>query len=80
MPYQNEFAKGDSLWRLLESRSVQEFKGVIRYSQGQEFHALPARLDPQRGVGSIKRIVAIDGSTVTHHKSETDIPGPRRLS
>jgi len=66
MPYQNEFAKGDSLWRLLESRSVQEFKGVIRYSQGQEFHALPARLDPQRGVGSIKRIVAIDGSTVTH--------------
>ena len=66
MPYRNEFARGDSLWRLTESPSVQEFKGVIRYSEDQDTHDLPTRLKPQRGAGNITRVVAIDGSTVIH--------------
>lgn len=74
MPYQNEFAKSDSLWRLIESESVREFQGIIKQSEGQELHELPARLEPQRGTGSIKRVVAIDGSTVTH-KVKNGYPG-----
>lgn len=74
MPYQNEFAKSDSLWRLIESESVREFQGIIKQSEGQELHELPARLEPQRGIGSIKRVVAIDGSTVTH-KVKNGYPG-----
>lgn len=66
MPYQNEFARGDSLRRLVESRSVKEFMGIIKHSARQETHELPARLEPQRGAGNIKRVVAIDGSTMTH--------------
>ena len=66
MPYRNEFARGDSLWRLAESPSVKEFKGAIRHRENQDTHDLPTRLEPQRDVGNIKRVVAIDGSTVTH--------------
>lgn len=66
MPYQNEFARGDSLQRLVESRSVKEFMGIIKHSARQETHELPAQLEPQRGAGNIKRVVATDGSTVTH--------------
>ena len=74
MPYHNEFAKGESLWRLIESPSVKEFKGAIRYSDGRQPHELPTGLEPQRGVGNIKRVVAIDGSTVTH-KVQNGYPG-----
>ena len=66
MPYRNEFARGDSLWRLEESPSVQEFKGAIRYRKNQNTHDLPTRLEPERGADRVRRVVAIDGSTVTH--------------
>ena len=74
MPYQNEFARGDSLWRLIESPSVQEFKGVIRQSENQESHALPAQLNPPRGSNNIRRVIAIDGSSVTH-RVQNGYPG-----
>ena len=74
MPYQNEFARGDSLWRLIESPSVQEFKGVIRQSENQETHALPAQLNPPRGLNNIRRVIAIDGSSVTH-RVQNGYPG-----
>ena len=74
MPYQNEFARGDSLWRLMESPSVQEFKGVIRHSESQKPHALPAHLNPPRGINNIERVIAIDGSTVTH-RVQNGFPG-----
>ena len=74
MPYQNEFAKGESLWRLIENPSVKEFKGAIRYSDGHQAHELPTRLEPQRRIGNIKRVVAIDGSTITH-KVQNGYPG-----
>ena len=66
MPYQNEFARGDSLSRLEENLSVKEFNGIIRRTESQRPHELPAQLDPQRNSGNIRRIIAIDGSTVTH--------------
>ena len=74
MPYQNEFARSDSLLHLVDSKSVREFEGVIKQGVDQEMHELPARLEPQRGTGRIKRVVAIDGSTITH-KVKNGYPG-----
>ena len=74
MPYQNEFASSDSLLHLVDSKSVREFEGVIKQGVGQEMHELPDRLKPQRGTGRIKRVVAIDGSTITH-KVKNGYPG-----
>lgn len=65
MPYRDEFARGDSLWRLVESESVTAFKGVIRYSPTEQTHPLPQRIDPLRGTDHLRRLVAIDGSTVS---------------
>ena len=65
MPYTNEFASGNSLWSLADSQSVQDFKGKIRYSDDGVNHPIPPILQPPRGVAQIKRIIAIDGSTVT---------------
>ena len=74
MPYENEFARGDSLWRLLESPSVREFEGIIRRREPGETLELPARLNPRRSESAIKRVVAIDGST-TSHTVENGFPG-----
>ena len=74
MPYQNEYARGDSLSRLLENPSVKEFNGIIRRVEGQKAHELPIQLEPQRNTGSITCVIAIDGSTVTHHV-QTGYPG-----
>ena len=64
MPYRNEFASGDSLWRLVESDSVKEFKGVIRYGAPEEAAEPPTAITPSRGHDRISRIIVIDGSTV----------------
>lgn len=65
MPYRDEFARGDSLWRLVESPSVTAFKGVIRYSATEQAHPLPQRIEPLRSMDHLHRLVAIDGSTVS---------------
>ena len=64
MPYENEFATGESLWRLVESASVKEFEGVIRYGGPEEAAEPPATVTPPRGQSEINRIIVIDGSTV----------------
>ncbi len=74
MPYENEFARGDSLWRLLESASVQEFEGTIRKREKSEPLSLPTRLNLKRDESVLKRVVAIDGSTTTH-TVENGFPG-----
>lgn len=74
MPYQNEYARGDSLSRLLENPSVKEFNGIIRRAEDQKAHELPTQLEPQRKAGSITRVIAIDGSTVTH-RVQNGYPG-----
>ena len=65
MPYQNERATGDSLWRLEDNESVRKFKGDIRIRTSQEPHEFPTIVSPPRGLTTIRRIIAIDGSTVT---------------
>ena len=65
MPYENEYASGDSLWRLVESESVKEFQGVVRRGTPEEATEPPPALSPPRGKNRITRIVVIDGSTVT---------------
>ena len=74
MPYQNEFASGDSLWRIWENPSVREFKGMIRREEKSRPHRLPARLAPRRDMDRVKRVIAIDGSTVTQ-SVENGYPG-----
>ena len=65
MPYLNERASGDSLWRLEENLSVQAFKGAIRTRNDQETHSLPPTIELARRQNPIRRIIAVDGSTVT---------------
>ncbi|MCY3956667.1 MAG: hypothetical protein OXG65_00030 [Chloroflexi bacterium] len=65
MPYDSEFASGDSLWRLVESESVKEFQGVVRHGGPEQVADPPSTLSPPRGLDRITRIIVIDGSTVT---------------
>ena len=66
MPYANEFASGDSFWRLVESDSVKEFEGMIRRDAPQEVAEPPQGLTVGRGLDRVSRIIVIDGSTVRH--------------
>ena len=66
MPYRNEYASGDSLWRLVGSESVREFEGMIRRGDPEDALEPPHALTPSRGFELITRIIVIDGSTVTH--------------
>ena len=65
MPYRGEFATGDSLWRLEENPSVKAFKGVIHVRNQGGDEGLPPRVEPARRQNATRRIVAVDGSTVT---------------
>ena len=65
MPYRGEFATGDSLWRLDENASVKAFRGAIRVRNGGGADGLPPTVHPVRRQSDIRRIVAVDGSTVT---------------
>ena len=64
MPYRDEFASGDSLWRLVESESVRQFQGVVRHGYDDEEIAFPRVLTPARGNHEVARIIVVDGSTV----------------
>ena len=65
MPYPREYATGDSLWRLEENASVKAFKGAIRVRSRSDDEGLPPTVEPVRRQSDIRRIVAVDGSTVT---------------
>ena len=65
MPYSGERATGDSLWRLEENPSVKAFRGVIRIRNREGDEDLPPIVEPARRRNDIRRIVAVDGSTVT---------------
>jgi hypothetical protein len=65
MPYLNERATGDSLWRLEENPSVQAFKGSVRVRSDQMTYSLPPTIKPARRQNPIRRIIAVDGSTIT---------------
>ncbi len=66
MPYENEYATGESLWRLLDNESVKQFQGEILVRNAPQQHQFPPPLHIERASDSISRIIAIDGSDVTH--------------
>ena len=65
MPYENEYATGESLWRLLDNESVKQFHGEILVRNAPQPHEFPPSLHVQRADDSVNRIIAIDGSDVT---------------
>ena len=65
MPYENEYATGESLWRLLDNESVKHFQGEILVRNAPEPHEFPPALQMERSTDSVNRIIAIDGSDVT---------------
>ena len=66
MPYENEYATGESLWRLLDNESVKQFQGEILVRNAPDPHEFPPSLCIERASDLINRIIAIDGSDVTH--------------
>ena len=66
MPYENEYATGESLWKLLDNDSVKQFQGEILVRNAPEPHEFPPRLNIERKSSSVNRIIAIDGSSVVH--------------
>ena len=64
MPYQNEFASGESLPGLTTSQSVLDFQGAIYIQDANEQHELPDCISPERSHDRITRVIAIDGSVV----------------
>lgn len=65
MPFENERATGDSLWRLEDNESVKNFKGAIKVRDIQTQFELPPQINPSRERRSAKWIIGIDGSNVT---------------
>ena len=70
MPYKDEKATGDSLWRLEDNESVQNFRGAIRIRNQQESYEFPPVICPPRRQRTIRRIVAIDGSHCYQNSTE----------
>ena len=54
------------MWRLLDNKSVKEFKGTIQIREPRTSNLLPPVIEPNRHPKPIKWIIAIDSSTVTH--------------
>ena len=65
MPYEGEFASGDSLPDLLASKSVLDFQGAISVKDANEKHPLPDTVESVRLPDHITRVIAIDGSVVS---------------
>ena len=65
MPYDGEYATGHTLARLVDNPAVRDFDGEIKKSTSTTAGALPATIEPRRGSTRVKRLIAIDGSTVT---------------
>ena len=65
MPYEGEFASGESLSNLLASKSVLDFQGTISVKDANEKHPLPDSVDGVRSPDHITRVIAIDGSVVS---------------
>ena len=66
MPYENEYASGESLWRFLDNESVRRFQGEIQTLNTSEPREFPHELEVQREASGIKHIIVIDGSDVVH--------------
>jgi hypothetical protein len=64
MPFENEFATGESLLTLHHSKAFTEFQGKIRPRSAVKVSP-PTQLNPTRNNWEPNRVIAIDGSTVS---------------
>jgi NurA domain len=64
MPFQGEYATGESLLSLQQSRAFREFKGRVRPRPSGPPVA-PTILDVPRNGWTPRRVVAVDGSTIS---------------
>ena len=74
VPYDGEYATGHTLARLVDNPAVRDFDGEIKKSTSTTPLALPVSIAPRRGATRVKRLIAIDGSTVTS-RVENGHPG-----
>lgn len=69
MPFENEYASGESLLSLqaalATSQAFREFKGRVRVEPSRGGTGLPLILDVQRRNWTPSRVIAFDGSTVS---------------
>lgn len=74
MPYDNEFATGDSLLALQKSKALQEFEGIIR-ENSDNYQADPPPIVAAASSDWLpQRVIAIDGSNISH-KVRNGFPG-----
>ena len=74
VPYDGEYATGHTLARLVDNPAVRDFDGEIKKSEPNTAGPLPDTIAPIRGSSKVKRLIAIDGSTVTS-RVENGHPG-----
>src|SRR5262249_15139649 len=74
MPFDKEIATGESLLALQKSAALRDFEGVIAILDGTVDRDPAPVLELQRDGWLPRRIVAIDGSNITH-KVKNGFPG-----
>lgn len=66
MPFENEYASGDSLLHFQKSESWKEFEGVVASREDAGPSVALNTLNPYRRDWTPYRVIAIDGSNITH--------------
>jgi hypothetical protein len=74
MPFENEIATGESLLALQKSPALRDFEGVIAVHDNSEPRDPPPVVSVPRTDWLPLRVVAIDGSSITH-KVKNGFPG-----
>jgi hypothetical protein len=66
MPFENEFATGESLIALQKSAALRDFEGVVAVRSNGEERDPPPLVAVPRSDWLPHRVIAIDGSSITH--------------
>jgi hypothetical protein len=74
MPFDKEIATGESLIALQKSAALREFEGVIAVRENEVPSDPPPIVKVERTDWIPSRVVAIDGSSITH-KVRNGFPG-----
>lgn len=74
MPYENQFATGESLIALQKSAALRDFEGAIAVRNSDVPRDPPPIVQVQRTEWLPTRVVAIDGSSITH-RVQNGFPG-----
>src|SRR5690606_26306530 len=74
MPYENQFATGESLIALQKSTALRDFEGAIAVRNSDVPRDPPPIVQVQRTEWLPTRVVAIDGSSITH-RVQNGFPG-----